>query len=325
MNSMYLALGYRCNHHCFFCPCGNNTLKTPAASADELIKAIDFGVDERSITHITLSGGEPTLHPAFHEILAHCVDRGLKVGVLSNGDTFSNPDNVERFFAGLKNAPVSITTALHSIHPKKHDLVTSSKGSYERTVTGLLNVMSFGMNVTVKQVVSKWNYQELPQFVDFCFGKFGPRVSMTLCGMDFCGMKPEQIDKVAIDYKSIGPYLEKALDFVVSLRKRFNAFPHFSIADLPLCCVDPYYWSYFLKVSRGELSQYSAPRGEEGSVSNSGSVVGSCDVFFNECKKCGVSDHCPGVWRTAYEYFRDDVVSAVRVNKKADIAYSDNQ
>lgn len=312
MNSMYLALGYRCNHHCYFCPCGNNTVKTLAASTDELIKAIDIGIDERNITHITLSGGEPTLHPAFHEILTHCVDRGLKVGVLSNGDTFSNPENVKMFFAGLKNAPVSITTAIHSIHPENHDQVTGAKGSFERTVTGLLNVMYFGMNVTVKQVISKWNYQELPQFVDFCYSKFGPRVSMTLCGMDFCGMKPEQVDKVAIDYKSIGPYIEKALDFVVSLRERFHAFPYFSVADIPLCCVDPYYWSFFLKVSRGELSQYSAPIGEYGSVSSSCAVINTCNIFFSKCRACSVSDYCPGVWRTAFELFGEDAVSTIR-------------
>lgn len=316
MNSMYLALGYRCNHHCYFCPCGNNAIKTPAASVDELLKAIDIGIKEKNITHITLSGGEPTLHPAFHEILAHCVDKGLKVGILSNGDTFSDPENVEMFFADLKNAPVSITTAIHSIHPDKHDRVTGSKGSFERTVTGLLNVMSFGMNVTVKQVISKWNYQELPQFIDFCYGTFGPHVSATLCGMDFCGMKPDQIDNVAISYKSIGPYLEKALNYVVSLRTRFRAFPHFSVADIPLCCVDPCYWNFFLKVSRGELSQYSAPRGKDGSVTSSRSVINSCDIFFSDCKACSVNDYCPGVWRTAYEFFGENAVSAIRSRAK---------
>ncbi|MBQ7849914.1 MAG: radical SAM protein [Clostridia bacterium] len=312
MSSMYLALGYRCNHHCFFCPCGNNDVKTPAASTDDILRAIDLGVKEQGVTHITLSGGEPTLHPDFNRILKHCASLGLQAGLLSNGDTFHRMENVERFFADVPRDCVQITTALHSHQPEPHDRVTGSPGSFGRSVQGLLNVMAQGLHVTVKQVISRWNYQSLPDFVDFCFREFGPRASMTLCGMDFCGMQPDQISEVAVGYSEIGPCLEKALDLVISLRQQYRAFPQFTVADLPLCCVDPYYWRFFTRVSRSTLSQYSAPADAQGHVKSHYDSVNDCDIFFQACRSCCVAEHCPGVWYTAYRHFGESEARCIR-------------
>lgn len=312
MSSMYLALGYRCNHRCYFCPCGNNAVKTAAASTEDMLRAIEQGVKEQGVKHITLSGGEPTLHPDFHTILRRCAELELQIGLLTNGDTFHKMENVERFFDGIPRQYIHITTALHSHQPEPHDRVTGAPGSFARSVQGLLNVMSQGLQVTVKQVISRWNYRQLPDFVDFCFREFGPRVSMTLCGMDFCGMQAEQISTVAAPYSEIGPRLEKALDLVMSLRQQFHAFPHFSVADLPLCCVDPYYWEFFAKVSRSTLTQYSAPADSQGHVKSSFGSTNDCDIFFEACRNCCVAEHCPGVWRTAYQYFGESEARCIR-------------
>lgn len=310
MSSMYIALGYNCNHKCFFCPCGNNKVKAPVASLDALKKAVDNGA-VLGVNHITLSGGEPTLYPHFNEILNYCISHSMCVGILSNGDTFSNQNKLEIFFKDTDIRKVHVTTAIHSITPELHEKVTRSKGSFERTVKGIGNLIRHGINVTVKQVISKWNYMELPDFVDFVFREYGPFVSLTLCGMDFCGMESEQIDAVAVDFITIKPYLEQALDKIINIRMKYNAFPHVSVADIPLCCADPYYWGFFMKVSRGELKQYSAPISENGDVKSQNNVVNDCDIFFEECRKCCVADRCPGVWKTAYEYFGESAVKCV--------------
>lgn len=311
MRSMYLALGYLCNHNCFFCPCGKKTDLPSFASYEDIITAIDQGVKERRIENITLSGGEPTLHPRFNDILKHCQNCGLSIGILSNGETFSDPQKLEQFFAGINPRNISVTTAIHSIFPKSHEQVTCVSGSYNRTIQGLLNIMRKGISVTVKQVISKWNYRDLPEFVDFVYRAFGPRVSITLCGMDFCGMTQDQTAAVAVDFASIRQGLEPALDLVISLRKQFNAFPHVTVADLPLCCVDPYYWGFFTKVSRGDLSQYSAPSKRTGTVSTHVDIQNDCDIFFEDCKRCCVSDNCPGAWRTAFEFFGEKAVKCI--------------
>ena len=319
MNSMYLAVGYNCNHHCYFCPCGKEENKAKAAPTEQMIEAIKNGINNNGVEFITLSGGEPTLHPGFHEVLKFCIDNELKVTVLSNGDTFHNIDNVHKYFDGVDPRYFGITTAIHSNIPELHDKVTGSKGSHARTVAGLKNLIPMMIPFTVKQVISKWNYKMLPDFVDFVFREFGPFASLTLCGMDFCGMDEHEIDEVGVSYKEIGKYLETALDMVLSIRKQFGGFPQVTVADLPLCCVDPYYWGFFTKVSRGKLSQYSAPRNTDSSVKSDSSVDNDCDIYFNECRSCCVAEYCPGVWSSAYKYFGESVVKAVVPQNTKDI------
>lgn len=311
MPSMYLALGYLCNHRCFFCPCGEKSGLAAFAKKTQLIRAIDTGIRDQGIDHITLSGGEPMLHPDFHDILRHCVERGLRVSILSNGDALADQDKAQAIFGDIDPRFVSVTTAVHSDLPHLHERVTDSPGSLHRTVQGLLNLVHMGIPVTVKQVISRWNYERLPDFIDFVYRTFGPTVSLTLCGMDFCGMTSTQISEVAIDYPSVQPSLERALDLVISLRQQFGAFPQVTVADLPLCCTDPYYWGFFAKVSRSCLSQYSAPEGKSGIVNLHTQVENDCGIYFEACQYCCVAEFCPGVWRTAYEYFGESVVHTI--------------
>ncbi len=311
MNSMYIALGYRCNHRCLFCPCGKNKAVTLAAPISEILSAIENGVSKQNVTHITISGGEPTLHPDFRTILEFCVDRNMEIGILSNGENFYRTDNVERYFGGLPAKAIHVTTAIHSDLEELHEKVTRVAGSFSRTVSGLKNVMSIGIPVTVKQVISRWNYQRLPNFVDFVFREYGQGISLTFCGMDFCGMQPEQIHEVASSFFDIGSCLEMALDLVISLREKYRAFPFVTVADLPLCCADPYYWGFFTKSSRCALAQYSAPNSDENKVFSNYNVVNDCDTFFKACGDCSVSELCPGAWRTAYEYFGEEAVRPI--------------
>ena len=315
MNSMYLAVGYNCNHRCYFCPCGKKEGKAKAAPTEQMIEAIETGIQNNGIEYITLSGGEPILHPGFHDILEYCVSKKLCVTILSNGDILHKESNVHKYFDNIDPSYFNITTAIHSDQPELHDRVTGVKGSYCRTVKGLKNLIPLRIPFTVKQVISKWNYKRLPEFVDFVHREYGPFASLTLCGMDFCGMNREEIAEVAIAYKEIGQYLEKALDIVLSIRQQFGGFPQVTVADLPLCCVDPYYWGFFTKVSRGKLSKYSAPKQSDGEVSSSEEIVNDCDVYFKECGSCCVSDFCPGVWNSAYQYFGENAVRALKPQK----------
>ena len=121
MPSMYLALGYFCNHHCFFCPCGEKSELPVFAPKNQLLQAIESGIKHQQIDQITLSGGEPTLHPDFYELLHFCVNHGLRVTILSNGDSLSRMEYAKKLFDGIDRHAISVTTALHSDLGELHD------------------------------------------------------------------------------------------------------------------------------------------------------------------------------------------------------------
>ncbi len=314
MNSMYLAVGYSCNHHCFFCPIGDKSRKAKAASTEDLIEVVDRGIRDDHIDHITISGGEPTLHPGLHDILAHCTENGLRATILTNGDRFHDRQFTHDLFESLDHSRISVVSAIHSPYPGLHDHVTGSAGSQERTIQGLKNLIACHIPFTVKQVISRWNFRDLPEFVRFVYREFGPYSALTLCGMDFCGMNEADTREVAVSYSEIRPNLEKALDYIEENRETRGGFPLVTVADLPLCTVDPYYWKYFAMVSRGRLKRYSAPysAAETGKdeIRSSEEVWNDCDIYFQQCRECCVKDQCPGTWRSAFEHFGETAVKA---------------
>ena len=92
MKNAYLAICYSCNERCSYCPCSKqekqDKLITPLSDLKTAIA--QFAVE--GITDITISGGEPTLHPDFIDIIDYSQRCGLQVTVLSNGERFSNID-----------------------------------------------------------------------------------------------------------------------------------------------------------------------------------------------------------------------------------------
>jgi pyruvate-formate lyase-activating enzyme len=78
----------RCNAKCAWCSCRNVDRKLEM-SIDEIREMI-FHFAGLGAAAITLTGGgEPTLHPHFDQILETCVKRNLRVGLVTNGLTWT--------------------------------------------------------------------------------------------------------------------------------------------------------------------------------------------------------------------------------------------
>ncbi len=96
-----LILTNRCNFNCEYCISRVGRGGHQDLSAEEAIKAIDFAkqMDDPNLK-IRFTGGEPTLHREFESILAHAVQSGLPVEILTNGTFF--PHDPKEFAAKMK-------------------------------------------------------------------------------------------------------------------------------------------------------------------------------------------------------------------------------
>jgi MoaA/NifB/PqqE/SkfB family radical SAM enzyme len=95
----------RCNLACAYCNEYDRT-SDPVPLADmkrRLDKLADLGTSV-----ITISGGEPMMHPELDEIVAHITRRGMIAGLITNG-FYLNPKRIERLNrAGLLYLQISI-------------------------------------------------------------------------------------------------------------------------------------------------------------------------------------------------------------------------
>ena len=211
---------------------------------------------------------------------------------------------------------LSITTSIHSLKSEVHDAITHCPGSWKRSIRGLQNAHAHGIRITVKHCIAKPNYRDMPDFVDFIYETFSDDVGLLFCSIDYCGISGEATEAVQVDFKTEGPFIERAFDRVICYRDKEGRSRNVTIADTPLCCVDPYYWGFFSSASKHEISAYAAPT-NDAAHKTSLRVPSDCNTFFLACKRCDAEELCPGAWRTACELFGEEAVEPIKFKVEA--------
>ncbi len=114
----------RCNLSCTYC---NEYDKTSdPVNIDVMLKRIDK-LAEFGTSIITISGGEPMMHPEIYEIIARIRKHGMIAGLISNGYYFQ-PEKIEKLNnAGLDYLQISIDNVIPDDVSKKSLKVLDGK------------------------------------------------------------------------------------------------------------------------------------------------------------------------------------------------------
>jgi len=95
----------RCNLSCTYC--NEYDRDSPPVPTQDLLKRVDLLARLRS-SIVTMSGGEPTLHPDLDEIIRHIRRHGMVAGLITNGYLLTK-DRIQRLNdAGLDQLQISI-------------------------------------------------------------------------------------------------------------------------------------------------------------------------------------------------------------------------
>ncbi len=106
----------KCNLDCTYCN-EFDDVSTPVP-LDEMKKRLDI-LAGMGTSIITISGGEPLLHPDLDEIVRHIRKHGIIAGLITNG-FFLNKERIERLnAAGLEHLQISIDNAVPDEVSKK--------------------------------------------------------------------------------------------------------------------------------------------------------------------------------------------------------------
>jgi MoaA/NifB/PqqE/SkfB family radical SAM enzyme len=106
----------RCNLDCGYCN-EYDDVSTPVPF-EEMKRRLDRLAD-MGTTIITISGGEPLMHPDLDDIIRHIRRRGMIAGLITNG-FFLNKERIERLnAAGLEHLQISIDNAVPDEVSKK--------------------------------------------------------------------------------------------------------------------------------------------------------------------------------------------------------------
>ncbi|MBI4352223.1 MAG: radical SAM protein [Elusimicrobia bacterium] len=176
----------KCNNKCVMCtnlpdfarqPGANYGLKGQIGKLERYLKGLGpvYLKNAGRAEFVSLTGGEPTIHPEFFKLLSYFRKRlpGLPITLLSNGRRFAARGFAEKF-SSLARPPFSVAIALHGPSARLHDAVAGVKGSFAQTVAGLKNLLSIpgAPGVEVRLVLHGKNAAALDRTLKFLLKTF---------------------------------------------------------------------------------------------------------------------------------------------------------
>ncbi|MFH1915762.1 MAG: radical SAM protein [Nanoarchaeota archaeon] len=285
MRKIFVVTDYACNNKCV--SCAKKPDEKGILSLEDIMQKLAH-IKPVEDDFIEISGGEPTIRKDIIEICDLITSSyKSKLILLSHGRTFKDPAFAER----IKDAGVSrVMTTFYSPYEQGHEAVTGVMGSYQESIDGLHNLERLGMPISVKTIILKQNYRDLPAFVNFAYDTF-PTAWVSLHGLIIRGRAEEHKDEVTPRYSEIKPYVEQALDIAIEREKNLGVF------ILPTCTIDPYYWQY-LSVNWRDMTKTMIY------ISPEITVEGNLDVEQPAyCEGCLMSDNCSWAWESAWKEY----------------------
>ena len=293
----YMAVGYACNQRCRCCPLINKDQRKKIVSLEDIKKEAII-MKKLEVTDVTISGGEPTIHPDFFEIIEFFFMHGIAVHILSNGEKFAEDSFMDKFLQISKNNEISVTTTFHSHVAEEHEYQNQSKGSFEKSLFGVRSLDKNNINISVKHCITRNNYSNLPQFMEFVINNFSSNAEMQFWGIDLYGIDIQLAKDFFVDYRLIGKYMEKTLDVFEARTETTGRV--LTINNLPLCMIDAYYWKYF---TSPELDTYIEH------MQNGRKMDAISGPTSKHCLTCRFRAYCPGVYYSNYDVIGDNIVA----------------
>ncbi len=235
---MDICVWNKCNNRCLMCT--NPKKPWPARDGSfnydyqSIIGRFDkYRYEINSSDTIYLSGGEPTLHPQFLEILKYLKVNFPKTRVLllSNGRRFYYRDFTKKVIEINNNFEIDISLCGHN--NIIHDAIARSNGSFKQSREGLKHLLKYKKNgqiVGVRHVINSLTYKNINKFLDFIYNDFPTIDRVILIFWEIEAMALENFKLLKVTYKQVFPYLKK-----IYFDKKINniRFYHFPLCVLP--------------------------------------------------------------------------------------------
>lgn len=164
MEQFYFVLTEQCNLECSHCIRESSPYRNETGEKNMLEKAILEIHETFPDSLVLLSGGEPTIHRGFREILEYSLNLGLEVTINSNGATsFFSTENL-RPWARYSNLSVQISL---DGNEETHDKIRGA-GSFRKSIKAIRNLRSIGIPCSVSSTIIDLNFfDHIESFITF--------------------------------------------------------------------------------------------------------------------------------------------------------------
>lgn len=279
IKKQWVRLTRVCNNRCLFC-LDKQSQDGRQVSLERIRDTLIMGRRQKA-TRAVLSGGEPTLHGSFFDIVAMTKELGYEhTQVITNGRLFSYRVFLDQ---AMERGLDEVTFSFHGHQASLHDRQTRVRGSFGQSLLGLLNALKKRtLIVSVDIVVNKMNVRYLPRILSY-FMKLGVTEFDLLQVIPF-GDAWTHKDRVLYDYRKFQPYLRE----VFELSKR----PHIHIWTNRFPAVSLEGFEHLLQ---HPVKLYGEVENRKNMFERFLKSEGSLSCWGKRCRFCFLEDFCADV------------------------------
>lgn len=224
-----INITFECNSNCIFCAANHEIMGQVGRLSLDDIDEIVSNLKLDNSDEIILSGGEPTMHPDFFDILDILTKTNCKISMLTNGRILSKTEFAKKL-GNYKNI-IKICVPIHGTE-KTHNRVTRCEGSYIQTIDGINNLRLFLPNVILelKFVICKSNYLEIEEIQNYIIKMRPQEVLMsTLFQSEVANLNSQILKK-----EKLLEVINNAIDYLIDRKYKGDIF----VYGIPLCMFD---------------------------------------------------------------------------------------
>jgi len=229
LRSLQIELTSRCNERCVHCYIPDEK-KNLDMETSLLFNLLDQ-CHKIEIPALTISGGEPLLHPDVVPFLYKAIEYGFFISVFSNLTMLNN-----EIITVLKKARIRIVqTSLYSVDPIIHDAITKLPGSCERTKNALVKLAQESVPIYISCPIMKKNkdsYGDVIRWAQSIGAEFGPSTYIMVRSDGSTG----NIDNRLTSEETL-QVIEHILENDPTAYNREQFYPGYNNTDIALPCV----------------------------------------------------------------------------------------
>lgn len=285
MKRIDIKITYKCNNHCKFCVQGDKRKYSLDKSNTE-IKTI-LRENRVNYERVTFTGGDPLIRADILELVRYAKSLGYRIQIQTNGRMCAYRDFCKKIIeAGVDEFAISI----HGHNAELHDSLTSSKGSFEQSISGIKHLIYLDKLVITNTVITKLNFRFLPQIAKFLIDLGIPQYQFAF--PHILGNAYANLDLIVPRKKEVAPYVKRGL--ATGIKRKRNA----RVEAIPYC---------FLKGYERCLSEIYIPNTKVFDIH----LTENFNLWRKEegkqkgplCKECKYFQCCEGPWREYPEIF----------------------
>jgi MoaA/NifB/PqqE/SkfB family radical SAM enzyme len=298
-------ISYECPNRCVFCSEAHRLERWQ----DEPVSAMEI---HRTIvsharaggTHVNLTGGEPSLHPAFGYALDLARRHGMRTFVGTNGARLADRELASRIMPLLDELSLSI----HGSGPEMHDRMTGRRGSFEDLLEARRNAARFNEAVSlfVNCVVTRRNAEDVAGVVELCARLGVPTLIVSNVAPE--GRALERYGRLAVRlerWRTEAPALASRAG-ELGVRVRFFGLPLCALGSARMKSND-LHWDPRVTVERAR-----GPRGSVRLATIAALRPRRGRRYSRRCRGCLMHDVCGGVFSEYLEAHGDGEIEAIR-------------